>query len=145
MEYIMKKTIIILTTLALTVLWGQKEIPVSGDENEETANERVNGYQATSIDPEMIQEIRAVKATMEKIHIKKQMMSATPAGPKSFKVSNSESRFLAIKEIIEQIKAEEAEEKMSSKKILRKNSSAVNKTKTSTNNIFDVDKGSSRN
>ena len=116
----MKKTIIILTTLALTVLWGQKEIPVSGNENEETANERVNGYQATSIDPEMIQEIRAVKASMEKIHIKKQMMSATPAGPKSFKVSNSESRFAAVKEIIEQIKKEEAEQKITKKPMIDK-------------------------
>ena len=42
----MKKTIIILTTLALTALWGQKEIPVGGNENEETADERMNGYQS---------------------------------------------------------------------------------------------------
>ena len=140
----MKKIIIILTTLSLTVLWGQKETPVSGNENEETASERVNGYQATSIDPEKIQEIRAVKATMEKIHIKKLMMSATPSGPKSFKVSNSESRFASVKEIIEQIKKEGAKQKISSKKILNK-STAVNKTGTSANNIVDVDKGSSRN
>ena len=118
----MKKTIIVLTALAVTALWGQKEIPVGGgSENEETANERLNGYQTLTIDPEMIQEIRTVKANMEKIHIKKLMMSATPSGPKSFKVSNSESRFAAIKEIIEQIKAEEAEQKMSSKKVLNKN------------------------
>ena len=139
----MKKTIIILTTLSLTALWGQKEIPVGGNENEETASERLNGYQLLTIDAEMIQEIRSVKANMEKIHIKKQMMSATPAGPKSFKVSNSESRFAAIKEIIEQIKKEESEQKMSSKKVLNKNS-AVNKTRTSTD-IFEINKGSSRN
>ena len=132
----MKKTIIILTTLALTVLWGQKEIPVSGDAHEETASERVNGYQATSIDPEMIQEIRAVKASMEKIHIKKQMMSATPAGPKSFKVSNSESRFAAIKEIIEQIKAE------NSTKMTRKRDTKQNKRKNieQVNNMLELDK-----
>jgi hypothetical protein len=144
MEYIMKKTIIILTTLALTALWGQKEIPVGGNENEETASERLNGYQSLTIDPEMIQEIRAVKANKEKIHIKKQMMSATPAGPKSFKVSNSESRFAAIKEIIDRIKKEEAEQNMSSNKVLNKNNT-VNKTRTSANNSFDVNKGSSRN
>ena len=144
MEYIMKKTIIIITTLALTALSGQKEIPVGGNENEETASERLNGYQSLTIDAEMIQEIRTVKANMEKIHIKKQMMSATPAGPKSFKVSNSESRFAAIKEIIEQIKKEEAEQKISSKKVLNKNNT-VNKTRKSSNNIFDVNKGSSRN
>ena len=139
----MKKTIIILTALAVTALWGQKEIPVGGNENEETASERLNGYQTLTIDPEMIQEIRSVKANMEKIHIKKQMMSATPAGPKSFKVSNSESRFAAIKEIIEQIKAQEAEQKMSSKKVLNKNS-MVNKVRIS-NNIIDVNKESGRN
>ena len=140
----MKKTIIILTALAVTALWGQKEIPVGGgSENEETASERLNGYQTLTIDPEMIQEIRSVKANMEKIHIKKLMMSATPSGPKSFKVSNSESRFAAIKEIIEQIKKEEAEQKISSKKVLNKNST-VNKARTSTN-IIDLNKGSSRN
>ena len=136
MEYIMKKTTIILAVFSLTALWGQKEIPVSGNENEETANERVNGYQATSIDPEMIQEIRAVKASMEKIHIKKQMMSATPAGPKSFKVSNSESRFAAIKEIIEQIKAE------NSTKMTRKRDTKQNKRKNKeqVNNMLDLNK-----
>ena len=136
MEYIMKKTIIVLTTLALTALWGQKEIPVGGNENEETADERMNGYQSFTIDPEMIQEIRAVKASMEKIHIKKQMMSATPAGPKSFKVSNSESRFAAIKEIIEQIKAE------NSTKMTRKRDTKQNKRKNieQVNNMLELDK-----
>ena len=136
MEYIMKKTIIILTALALTVLWGQKEIPVGGNENEETADERMNGYQSLTIDPEMIQEIRAVKENKEKIHIKKQMMSATPAGPKSFKVSNSESRFAAIKEIIEQIKAE------NSAKMTRKRDTKQNKrtNKELVNNMLDLDK-----
>ena len=132
----MKKTIIILTTLALTALWGQKEIPVGGNENEETASERLNGYQSLTIDPEMIQEIRAVKANKEKIHIKKQMMSATPAGPKSFKVSKSESRFAAIKEIIEQIKAE------NSTKMTRKRDTKQNKRKNieQVNNMLELDK-----
>ena len=142
MEYIMKKTIIILTTLALTALWGQKEIPVGGNENEETASERLNGYQSLTIDPEMIQEIRTVKANMEKIHIKKQMMSATPVGPKSFKVSNSESRFAAIKEIIEQIKAEESAHRVAGKIVVKKNKK-INKDPV--NGVFDIDKGNKRN
>ena len=32
------------------------------------------------------------------------MMNGKPSGPKSFRVSNSESKFLAIKKIIDQIK-----------------------------------------
>ena len=34
----MKKTIIIIATIALTALWGQKEIPVGGNDNEETSD-----------------------------------------------------------------------------------------------------------
>ena len=63
----MKKIIIIIATIALTALWGQKEIPVGGNDNGETSDERLSGHQALTIDPEMIQEIRAVKASMEKI------------------------------------------------------------------------------
>ena len=104
MEYVMKKIIVILTVFALSTLWGQKEIPTSVGDGEEAIDERVSANQVKSIDPEMIQQIRAFKAMKEKMHIKKEMMNGIPSGPKSFKVSNSESKFLAIKKIIDQIK-----------------------------------------
>ena len=100
----MKKTIVILTVFALSVLWGQKEISANDGDGEATINEKINANQVKSIDPEMIQQIRAFKAMKEKMHIKKEMMNGIPSGPKSFKVSNSESKFLAIKEIIDQKK-----------------------------------------
>ena len=100
----MKKTIVILTVFALSILWGQKEISANDGGEEATINEKLNANQVKAIDPEMIQEIRAIKATKEKMHIKKEMMNGKPSGPKSFKVSNSESKFLAIKKIIDQIK-----------------------------------------
>ena len=98
----MKKTIVILAVFALSVLLGQKEI--SANDGEATINEKINANQVKSIDPEMIQQIRAFKAMKEKMHIKKEMMNGIPSGPKSFKVSNSESKFLAIKKIIDQVK-----------------------------------------
>ena len=100
----MKKTIVILTVFALSILWGQKEILANGGDGEATVNEKLNANQVKTIDPEMIQEIRAIKATKEKMHIKKEMMNGKPSGPKSFRVSNSDSKFLAIKKIIDQIK-----------------------------------------
>ena len=100
----MKKTIVILTVFALSVLWGQKEISANDGDGEATINEKINSNQVKSIDPEMIQQIRAIKVTKERMHIKKEMMNGKPSGPKSFKVSNSESKFLAIKEIIDQKK-----------------------------------------
>ena len=100
----MKKIIVILTVFTLSSLWGQKEIPTSVGDGEEAIDEIVSANQLKSIDPEMIQQIRAFKAMKEKMHIKKEMMNGKPSGPKSFKVSNSESKFLAIKKIIDQIK-----------------------------------------
>ena len=100
----MKKIIVILTIFTLSSLWGQKEIPTSVGDGEEAIDERVSANQLKSIDPEMIQQIRAIKATKEKMHIKKEMMNGIPSEPKSFRVSNSESKFLAIKKIIDQIK-----------------------------------------
>jgi hypothetical protein len=100
----MKKTIVILTVFALSILWGQKEISANDGGGEATVNEKLNANQVKTIDPEMIQEIRAIKATKEKMHIKKEMMNGKPSGPKSFRVSYSESKFLAIKKIIDQIK-----------------------------------------
>ena len=104
MEYVMKKIIVILTVFALSSLWGQKEIPTSVGDGKEAIDERVSANQLKSIDPEMIQQIRTFKVTKEKMHIKKEMINGTPSGSKSFKASNSESKFLAIKKIIDQIK-----------------------------------------
>ena len=104
MEYVMRKTIVIMTVFALSSLWGQKEIPTSVGDGEEVIDERVSANQSKSINPEMIQQIRTLKATKEKMHIKKEMINGTPSGSKSFKASNSESKFLAIKKIIDQIK-----------------------------------------
>ena len=100
----MKKIIVILTIFALSSLWGQKEIPISVGGGEETIDERVSANQSKGIDHEIIQQIRAFKVTKEKMHIKKEMINGTPSGFKSFKASNSESKFLAIKKIIDQIK-----------------------------------------
>ena len=42
MEYVMKKTIVILTVFALSILWGQKEISASDGDVEVTINEKTN-------------------------------------------------------------------------------------------------------
>ena len=68
----MRKTIVIMTVFALSSLWGQKEIPTSVGDGEEVIDERVSANQSNSINPEMIQQIRAFKATKEKMHIKKE-------------------------------------------------------------------------
>ena len=123
----MKKIIVILTVFALSTLWGQKEIPTSVGDGEGAIDERVNSNQSKSIDPELIQQIRTFKATKEKMHIKKEMINGTPSGSKSFKASNSESKFLAIKKIIEEIKHKSVESNVSSQEIMIIKSGSLDK------------------
>ena len=140
MEYVMKKIIVILTIFTLSSLWGQKEIPTSVGDGEGAIDERVSSNQSKSIDPEMIQQIRTFKATKEKMHIKKEMMNGTPIGSKSFKASNSESKFLAIKKIIDQIKDDNYN--VSVERINRNNKISNSRE---TNRIINYKKGNDSN
>ena len=106
------------------------------DGRETTGIERLH-HQQPGIDPELIQEIRAVKAVKDKSFIKRQMLSATPEGPKSFEVSQSESRFAVIKEIIDRIKTEESAKKMTRKRAAKQNKRT---NKEPVNNMLDLGK-----
>ena len=88
------------------------------------------------IDTEMIQDIRKIKSTKEKTLIKKQIMSAVSSEKKSFKVSNSDSKFMAIKKIIDQIKNQE--QTISSEKINTNKNSTISKD---SNKIINYKKG----
>ena len=131
----MKKIIILSTSLLLTLALGQKQIP--GDSGEgKLFDERSNGKKSLAIDTEMIQNIRTIKSIKEKTFIKKQIMSAVPSEKKSFKVSNSDSKFMAIKKIIDQIKNQD--QTISSEKINTNKKSTISKD---SNKIINYKKG----
>ena len=131
----MKKIIILSTSLLLTFALGQKQIP--GDSGEgKLFDERSNGKKSLVIDTEMIQDIRKIKSTKEKTLIKKQIMNAAPSEKKSFKVSNSDSKFMAIKKIIDQIKNQD--QTISSEKINTNKNSTISKD---SNKIINYKKG----
>jgi hypothetical protein len=135
MELNMKKIIILSTSLLLTLALGQKQIP--GDSGEgKLFDERSNGEKSLAIDTEMIQNIRTIKSIKEKTFIKKQIMSAVPSEKKSFKVSNSDSKFMAIKKIIDQIK--DQDQTISSEKINTNKNSTISKD---SNKIINYKKG----
>jgi hypothetical protein len=135
MELNMKKIIILSTSLLLTFALGQKQIP--GDSGEgKLFDERSNGKKSLAIDTEMIQNIRTIKSIKEKTFIKKQIMSAVPSEKKSFKVSNSDSKFMAIKKIIDQIKSQD--QTISSEKINTNKNSTISKD---SNKIINYKKG----
>ena len=112
----MRKTHIILPLLALSMIWAQKEVPGLGNTSETTGDERLNGKKIQPIDADIVQQIRMLKANKEKAFMKKQIISGQKVDIKTFKVSQQESKFLVIKEIIESIKSDNSELKMVDKK-----------------------------
>ena len=105
----MKKIHIILSLLALSVIWAQKEVPGSGSTLETTGDERLNGKKIHPIDADIVQQVRMMKANKEKAFMKKQILSGQKADTKTFKVPKQESKFLAVKQIIETIKSDKSE------------------------------------
>ena len=112
----MRKIHIILPLLALSIIWAQKEVPGLGNTSETTADERLNGKKIQPIDADIVQQIRMLKANKEKAFMKKQIISGQKVDIKTFKVSQQESKFLVIKEIIESIKSDNSELKIEDKK-----------------------------
>ena len=112
----MRKIHIILPLLALSMIWAQKEVPGLGNTSETTGDERLIGKKIQPIDADIVQQIRMLKANKEKAFMKKQIISGQKVDIKTFKVSQQESNFLVIKEIIESIKSDSSELKMVDKK-----------------------------
>ena len=101
----MKKIHIILSLLALSVIWAQKEVPGSGSSSETTGDERLNSKKIQPIDANVVQQVRMLKANKEKAFMKKQILSGQKVDTKTFKMPQHESKFLAVKQIIEKIKS----------------------------------------
>ena len=101
----MKKIHIILSLLALSVIWAQKEVPGSGSNLETTGDKRLNGKKIQPIDANVVQQVRMLKANKEKAFMKKQILSGQKVDTKTFKMPQHESKFLAVKQIIEKIKS----------------------------------------
>ena len=101
----MKKIHIILSLLAISGIWAQKEVPGSGSTLETIGNERLNGKKIQPIDANTVQQVRMLKANKEKAFMKKQILSGQKVDTKTFKMPQHESKFLAVKQIIEKIKS----------------------------------------
>ena len=105
----MKKIHIILSLLALSVIWAQKEVPSSDSTLEITDDERLNGKKIHPVDADIVQQVRMLKANKEKAFMKKQILSGQKVDKKTFEVAKEESKFLAVKQIIETIKSDKSE------------------------------------
>ena len=104
----MRRYIILLFPLMLTLIWGQR--PTEGDDgevDERDLPERIHlNVEKPVFDPELVQRVRKEKASREKAYIMRQLSGAHIERPKTFQVSLEKSRFAPIKRIMEQIRGE---------------------------------------
>ena len=105
----MRRYIILLFPLMLTLLWGQR--PTEGDDGGEVDERDLPGrihlnVEKPVFDPELIQRVRSEKVSRERAYIKRQLSGAHIERPKTFQVSLTKSKFAPIKRIMEQIRGE---------------------------------------
>ena len=106
----MRRYIILLFPLMLTLIWGQR--PTEGDDgggevDERDLPERIHlNVEKPVFDPELVQRVRKEKVSRERAYIKRQLSGAHIERPKTFQVSLEKSRFAPIKRIMEQIRGE---------------------------------------
>ena len=106
----MRRYIILLFPLMLTLIWGQR--PTEGDDgggevDERDLPERIHlNVEKPVFDPDLVQRVRKEKASRERAYIMRQLSGAHIERPKTFQVSLAESRFAPIKRIMEQIRGE---------------------------------------
>ena len=105
MEFSMKKIQIIMCLLILSPVWAQKENSRNENNPKMLSDEKINGAYTEVVDAKLIQQIRMIKQNKEKAFMKKQILNGERLDSKTFKVSNSESKYLAVKDIIESIKS----------------------------------------
>ena len=105
MEFSMKKIQIIMCLLILSPVWAQKESSRNENNPKMLSDEKINGAYTEVVDAKLIQQIRMIKQNKEKAFMKKQILNGERLDSKTFKVSNSESKYLAVKDIIESIKS----------------------------------------
>ena len=108
----MRKIHLILLFLVSSFIFGQKEIPEPGSSLETIGDKRLNSKKVQSIDAGIVQQVRMMKANKEKAMMKKQILSGQKVDKKTFKVAQQESKFLAIKEVIELIKTGNSKNKV---------------------------------
>ncbi len=101
----MKKIQIIMCLLILSPVWAQKENSRNENNPKMLSDEKINGAYTEVVDAKLIQQIRMIKQNKEKAFMKKQILNGERLDSKTFKVSNSESKYLAVKDIIESIKS----------------------------------------
>ncbi len=88
-------------------------------------------------DPELIQKVREQKECREKLHIAQELENVTVQKPKTFRVSNSKSKFAPIRKLMNRLRSGGMDNATS---LDRKVSTEQNKTKRPNRNNSSIEK-----
>ena len=96
----MKKVLLMFVIVSFSGLYAQ----MAADDESGRGTSAVSSAEAQpEFDPEVIQKIRGQKEFREKLHIAQELENVEIQKPKTFRVSNSKSKFAPIKRLMDRL------------------------------------------
>ena len=96
----MKKVLLMFVIVSFSGLSAQ----MAADDESGRGTSAVSSTEAQpEFDPEMVQQVREQKEFREKLHIAQELENVTIQKPKTFRVSNSKSKFAPIKRLMDRL------------------------------------------
>ena len=96
----MKKVLLVFVIVSVSGLYAQL---AADDESGRGTTAVTSTEEQPTFDPEVVQKIRVQKEFREKLHIAQELENVTLQKPKTFRVSNSKSKFAPIKRLMDRL------------------------------------------
>ena len=130
----MKKVLLMFVIVSFSGLYAQ----MAADDEAGRGTSAVSSTEAQpEFDPEMVQKVREQKEFREKLHIAQELENVTIQKPKTFRVSNSKSKFAPIRKLMNRLRSGGMDNAAS---LDRKVSTEQNKMKAPNRNNNSIEK-----
>ena len=130
----MKKVLLMFVIVSFSGLYAQ----MAADDESGRGTSAVSSTEAQpEFDPEMVQKVREQKEFREKLHIAQELENVTIQKPKTFRVSNSKSKFAPIKRLMDRLASTVRKDEIT---LDRKEVAQQNKVSRTTRNNSTVEK-----
>ena len=131
----MKKVLLSFVIISVSGLYGQL---AADDELDKGLTPVVSSTEEqVEFDPELVQKVREQKEFREKLHIAQELENVTIQKPKTFRVSNSKSKFAPIRKLMNRLRSGGMDNAAS---LDRKVSTEKNKIKRPNRNNSSIEK-----
>ena len=98
----MKKVLLVFVIVSVSGLYAQL---AADDESGRGTTAVTSTEEQPVFDPQMVQKIRQQKEFREKLHIAQELENVTIQKPKTFRVSNSKSKFAPIRKLMNRLRS----------------------------------------